>query len=30
MIAYAIITDAPDDVSPVLWTHVKQVYNIDG
>jgi len=22
-----IITDAPNDVSPILWTHIKRVYN---
>lgn len=25
-----LITDAPNDVSPILWAHVKRVYNIDG
>ena len=25
-----LITDAPNDVSPILWTHVKRVYDVDG
>ncbi|XZE37129.1 dual specificity protein phosphatase family protein [Pirellulaceae bacterium SH501] len=25
-----LITDAPNDVSPILWAHVKRVYNNDG
>lgn len=25
-----LITDAPNDVSPILWAHVKRVYNVDG
>jgi predicted protein tyrosine phosphatase len=24
-----LISDAPNDVSPILWTHVKRVYNAD-
>jgi hypothetical protein len=24
-----LISDAPNDVSPILWTHIKRVYNID-
>jgi len=22
-----IIADSPNDVSPILWTHIKRVYN---
>lgn len=25
-----LIADAPNDVSPILWIHVKRVYNADG
>lgn len=25
-----IISNAPNDVSPILWTHIKRVYNADG
>ena len=25
-----IISNAPNDVSPILWAHVKRVYNADG
>ncbi len=25
-----LIADAPNDVSPILWAHVKRVYNADG
>lgn len=25
-----LINDAPNDVSPILWTHVKRVYNTGG
>ena len=25
-----IISNAPNDVSPILWTHIKRVYNDNG